>query len=340
MSIIVSVSLETGDLTQFTGTSGDGCSVLTGAKMGHTNYGMNVNINDATPAYGQVALGSPDSSGSLECRFYFDPNTISMNAADDFYLLRILSSAPAAVANIRLYRHAGGYYLLNINYVTDAGAETLLHQYVLSDAPHVIEFKLTKSSGANDGIMTCWLDEVDSYTVSNIDNDTKFSNFATVRVGFVAVATDVATSGDIFVDELIVNNDGTYIGAVSALCFGFNLPTANESPVSWDNQIAPSIGWSDGAGSQQSVSGDASWGKLELADGEEGRSQVYDMGDAYTRTFTLTENAYGTGQGDADLEIRGSDSSFAQDDALPAWNAYVGPTTQAWRYIQVRESRE
>lgn len=85
------------------------------------------------------------------------------------------------------------------------------------------------------------------------------------------------------------------------------------------------------------MQGDASWGKLELDVGEEGRSAVYDLGAAGEYIYTLTENRYGTGEGTATLQYRGHvDTAFNQDDALPAWNDYTIPFTVTWRYIQVR----
>jgi hypothetical protein len=115
------------------------------------------------------------------------------------------------------------------------------------------------------------------------------------------------------------------------LAFGEETPTMSESAVSWQT-------WSDGAGSTQDVSGDQDWGKLSVAFTEEGRSAVYDFSVSQTRTITLTENRYGTGQGTATLQIRGHDSTkFNQDDASPSWETYSAPIGKTWRYIQVRE---
>jgi len=106
-----------------------------------------------------------------------------------------------------------------------------------------------------------------------------------------------------------------------------------ETPVSWAT-------WSDGAAGAPTIVGDADWGKLQLVDGEEGRSAVYDMGSAMSLVWIVTENRYGTGQGWADLQIRGDTNPFNQDDALPNWENYTVPILRTWRYVQVRESKE
>jgi hypothetical protein len=101
-----------------------------------------------------------------------------------------------------------------------------------------------------------------------------------------------------------------------AKAFGVQTPTSGEDAVSWQT-------WSDGAGSPPTVTGDSDWGKLKLdLSGEEGRSAVYDLGSAATRTFTLTENRYGTGAEDAILQYRTSTTAFTQDAVTPAWTTY------------------
>lgn len=86
------------------------------------------------------------------------------------------------------------------------------------------------------------------------------------------------------------------------------------------------------------IIGDADWGKLELLVAEEGRSEVYNFGNALPRIYTLTEDFYGAGQGTATLQIRGDTDPFVQDDGEPPnWEAYAAPITRDWQYVQVRE---
>jgi len=114
--------------------------------------------------------------------------------------------------------------------------------------------------------------------------------------------------------------------------FGVEIPDQGEAAVKWTT-------WSDGAGGIPSVIGDADWGKLALsATGAEGRSAVYDHGSVATRTYTLTENRYGTGDDEPVLQIRGSVSSFLQDAAVPVWEEYTAPIVRSWRYVQVGET--
>jgi hypothetical protein len=113
--------------------------------------------------------------------------------------------------------------------------------------------------------------------------------------------------------------------------FGAQTPTMGETAVSWQT-------WDDGAGGAPTTVGDTDWGKLklDLDPGKEGRSAVYDMGSAVSRTFNLTENRYGSGLGAAVQQIRGDTSVFTQDAASPIWQTYSGAFSATWRYVQVR----
>jgi len=116
------------------------------------------------------------------------------------------------------------------------------------------------------------------------------------------------------------------------LVFGEQDSTGGEIEVSW-------MTWSDGAGGSPTISGDADWGKLQLAVGAKGLSVVYDFESVSARFHTLTENEYGTGQGDATLYMRGQAATFNQDDANPSWEQYTGQVSKDWRFMQVKAEK-
>ena len=101
-------------------------------------------------------------------------------------------------------------------------------------------------------------------------------------------------------------------------------------------QISPWTKWTDGSGALANTTGDQHWGEVSLTTGQVAHSPVKDMGSAVSREFTITNNLYGSGSGDGVISIRGDTSTFAQDAGSPAWSTYSTPTTQTWRYVQVR----
>jgi hypothetical protein len=111
--------------------------------------------------------------------------------------------------------------------------------------------------------------------------------------------------------------------------FGEQTPTLGETAVSWQT-------WSNGAGTVSHIVGDTDWGKLLLdLSGEEGRSAVYDLGIAVSRTFSATSNRYGAGTGNAVTQIRGGVTTFTQDANVPVWEEYSGTISRNWRYVQM-----
>jgi len=116
---------------------------------------------------------------------------------------------------------------------------------------------------------------------------------------------------------------------VGDLAFGEENPTHGETPVSWQT-------WKDAVGVLPVIIGDSDWGQLELEFGEEGRSSVYDLVNYLNKKFTLILNRYQSGQGTAVLQIRGSATSFTQNDNVVEWITYTEEYHASWRYVQVR----
>ena len=57
---------------------------------------------------------------------------------------------------------------------------------------------------------------------------------------------------------------------------------------------------------------------------------------AIERQYTITENVYGVGQGDATIYYRGDVDPFNFDDELPEWVEYTGVATETFTYFQMK----
>jgi hypothetical protein len=102
-----------------------------------------------------------------------------------------------------------------------------------------------------------------------------------------------------------------------------------EQPVTWQR-------WESAPGVPLTTTGDSAWGKAVVEDGTPIVGHVVDTGDESTKTFTVTRDKYGTGSGNITISIRGSNALFGQHDGSPSWATYSGPTSQAWRYVQIK----
>lgn len=341
MANILTFNGENGALVPpFTGTNGDAVSVAAAAAMAGTNQGMQCVMDDVNPddAY---KTGINNTSGIIRARFYFNRNAATFDTGSVTGLFGFTNTAGDLLGVVRLDNSAGVYYLVARLYTAaGGGGGTTIVYFPLTDAPHWIEIYAARATVANnDGILQWWVDGELIQSLSNVANYTVWAQVNYIEMGAGAAgALGAGASGTMYFDQLTVNDSAEEIGpyinsAKGAVLYGSNIPASGESAITWKK-------WDDGAAGAVTVSGDADWGKLQLVVGAEGRSNVIDLGEAVPRTFTITENAYGSGQGDADLEIRGQAGSFAQDDASPDWTAYTVPTLQTWRYVQIRESRE
>ena len=332
MAILNDVDLELGTTAEFSATSGN-VSATTAARMAGTAYGLKVDIAGVGNNYATVNYAD-SVTGKHRNRFYFDPNTLTMANNDTFTLAYAQSSTPATYYLVVVTMSGGGYYIRGA-IVNDAAAITYTTNYLISDAPHRIEVYVQQAATdvSSDGSLAFYIDGVLMETITGKDNYDRMSNDAYTQLG--AVSAMAGTSGSIYIDQIVINDDGAEIGpcinpANGGAVFGYNTVSNNESAISWKK-------WDDGSAGAITVSGDADWGKGELAIGEEMRSPVYDLSEISTRTFTLTENKYGAGSGTATLQYRGQDASFDQDDVGPAWTEYTVPFDLSCRYFQIME---
>ena len=71
--------------------------------------------------------------------------------------------------------------------------------------------------------------------------------------------------------------------------------------------------------------------------GEVGVSDVVDLQLNTEKTFTLTRDAYGDGDGNVKISIRGQLGAFLWGDGEPPnWEVYTIPITRTWRYVQLK----
>ena len=183
----------------------------------------------------------------------------------------------------------------------------------------------TSSSTSTSSTTTSSSTSTTKSTSTSTSSTTTSSSTSTTRSTSTSISTSSTTTS---------SSTTTTLPPSGSFAFGEQYPLEGETAVSWQT-------WSNGAGGVPTVVGDADWGRMQLAiNDSEGRSDVYDLIDTDIRTYTLTENKYGAGANTATLQIRGSTSSFNQDDETPEWEGYSVPITRSWRYVQVREVKQ
>jgi hypothetical protein len=124
-------------------------------------------------------------------RFYFDPNGFDPGEADSHFRTRILiafdKSALRAITLV-LKRQLGAY-TVEARVKRDDGSRADTGFFPITDGPHFLEFDWQSStgSGANNGSLQFWIDDVSMATLTGIDNDQ--SVIESVRMGALSIKT-------------------------------------------------------------------------------------------------------------------------------------------------------
>ena len=216
ITVIVYVDMESGVLaSEFTSTViHDGLmTIQAGAALNGTTKGLQVVIDGIDALSYGVISGLADASGKSRARFYFDPNSITMGSGEYFCMLLARDSIQISIYEVYLHRHSTGVYQIWARAHSDIAWNYDTGAYTITDAPHYIEVYLQRGTVANkDGIFQLWIDGVSKETINDVANYAVFADINDVNLGAV-FSVDAGTTGTIFLDELIVNRDGTGIGA-------------------------------------------------------------------------------------------------------------------------------
>jgi len=219
MAVVFDIDHEAGNFSEYAASVTDGgrLSVAAAAALAGTSYGMSVYVNSQTLIYAYQVLGSPSTSGVLRVRVYIDPNGVDIppDATTSFIYL-VNSSGAETICSFQLGRNSAdtAYFLRGV-IALDGGGVVHCQNVEITDAPHYMELEVNRSSGptANNGSLEFYLDGVLQETISGQDNYDRFANLYMVIAGFAAPTANIL--GTYYVDQIVVNNDGSQIGPVA-----------------------------------------------------------------------------------------------------------------------------
>ena len=204
------------DLSEYTGTSTDSGDLSQGTPgLAGTVGRMECLIDDTLDIRGSLDISSPTTD--FRCRFYIDPNTLTMGTGDAFMVMCARRTTPTTDNALRVQlNNDGSNYGIRIIYYDDANDYDLTSYYTITDAEHYIEVHIVRSSnGGSDGTAELWIDGASKEQLTGIDDYDSFPTINVVRLGAFD-GIDATTSGTFYLDELKGNDDGGEIGPVSS----------------------------------------------------------------------------------------------------------------------------
>jgi len=200
------------DLSEFVSTaidSGDLCADAAAAMVGAK--GLKCLMDDTTSIYGTKNL---TKATTYRARFYFDPNSVTMATLNTFYMnyLRQNGGSSYTMFGFALRKQAT-YYQFFLSANDDTNTYPYFYSLELTDAPHYVEVQVVQAATAvsSDGTIQCWVDGVSIGSDTGVDNyNLMFDQNWLTWLGVDEV--DAGTSGSVYLDDYVVNNDGSEIG--------------------------------------------------------------------------------------------------------------------------------
>ncbi len=140
-------------------------------------------------------------------RFWYDPNNVSLNSALEIWT--VASSEHYGISRIQM-QASGGDYEIRLRTRGDDGEELNSSYYSFSDAEHKITVITTYASDGTveDGTSALYIDGVLKETITGINNFDD-NNRPDGFVGGIAAGGDVADSGMVYIDEIVIRMDDT-----------------------------------------------------------------------------------------------------------------------------------
>ncbi len=205
---IFSDGFESGTLSAWTTNTNDGgdLSVSAAAALVGAN-GLQAVLDDSNAIY--LTDDTPNAEPRYRARFYFDPNSISMASGNAHFILRGFTGTSTQIVRVE-FRFSSGAYQIRAALTNDSSTWMNTGWFMISDAPHFIEFDWRASTGPglNNGSLSLWIDGVQLANLTGVDNDTR--RMDRVRLGAVA-GMDSGTSGTYFFDAFESRRE-SYIG--------------------------------------------------------------------------------------------------------------------------------
>jgi hypothetical protein len=228
-SNIINITHEAGNINEYTGTvmtaAGDTLTANAAASMGSTNYGLEVYTG--TVSAGNLTYAYKDfteiTSTEYRYRFYFDPNSQTAIGVTDRYICQAIKVSATRYSEVAVYWNAAGStFKIIASLKDDGGTDRGTAYYAITDAPHYIEVRCKKATGASDNNaeLELFVDGVSKEKRVNIDSYTGFP-VSRMNVGIYYASMTGIT---FYLDEILFRDDGTAIGPTNRGTSALTLP--------------------------------------------------------------------------------------------------------------------
>ena len=217
MAVILDINHEGGTTGEWGDVSNVGdMTVIEGAALGGTVYGLNVLVDDETQDW---VYSNFTKVATCRFRFYVDPNTFTTTNNTGTTAIKYIQSGDT-YTNIcyigLLYLTATGFRI-QFSVYDDSKTSHYFLNYDITDEPHYVEVKIVRATdaGSSDGTCEIWVDGTSRGSHTGIDNYNLMFDPASHRLMAGDLTPSAGIDGSYFLDEFILNDDGGEIGPLA-----------------------------------------------------------------------------------------------------------------------------
>lgn len=214
--MIFADDFETGTVSAWSANANSAGSKVAPAAALVGNQGWQVSITSNTATY--LTDNTPNAEPRYRARFYFDPNTIVMKDGNAHVIFAGYHGTKVALRTE--FRNSKGKYQVRAGTLDDGGTWKSSSWFTISDDSHPIEldWQSATAAGANNGVLTLWIDAMLQTNVLNIDNDTR--RIDAIRLG-PSNGIDSGTRSAYYFDDFVSQRQSAIglatVGAAAAL---------------------------------------------------------------------------------------------------------------------------
>lgn len=214
--MIFADDFETGTVSAWASNTNSAGSKVAPAAALVGNQGWQVSIASNTATY--LTDNSPNAEARYRARFYFDPNTIVMKDGNAHVIFAGYHGTKVVLRTE--FRNSKGKYQVRAGTLDDGGTWKSSSWFTISDASHPIEldWQAATAAGANNGVLSLWIDGMLQTNVLGIDNDTR--RIDAIRLG-PSSGIDSGTRGAYYFDDFVSRRQSAIgfatVGAAAAL---------------------------------------------------------------------------------------------------------------------------
>lgn len=211
MGVLFSASHEGVALTEWDSSATDSGDLSTSTEAGIIgSCGLDFNIDDSNHIYVDYNFLSAPSTNKLRYSFCLNADNLTIDSGENMWINRVrIPDSPYAVIGVRLENDGTNNEITLRFYDDDGNHYGSAHD--VSSGSHYVEVYVIRATtnSASDASASIWIDGTFKEEITGKD---LYDNWDNINIFRIMSRDAGVNSGSLYMDEVIVNDDGSEIG--------------------------------------------------------------------------------------------------------------------------------